>query len=68
MFKIFLIVAIVGTLTLLPYFYDNTDYEPWSENDTFVVTADRSIKTLKRGSPDWKPQSEFEYRYSIYLH
>lgn len=29
MIKEFLIVALVGTLSILPFIVDNTDFEPW---------------------------------------
>lgn len=55
MYKSILVVAILGTLTILPFLIDNTDKDPWREGDTLVVAHDGSINRISRFSPDWKP-------------
>ncbi|CAD8144058.1 unnamed protein product [Paramecium octaurelia] len=57
----------IGILSIAPYL-DNTDRNPWFEDDTFIVSVDDGkINRIRRSDPDWKPQSEFEeYHEQIY--
>ncbi|CAD8105005.1 unnamed protein product [Paramecium sonneborni] len=66
MIKQLLAIVAIGTLSIVP-FLDNTDYNPWFEGDTFIVSTDGKMKRISRFDPSWKPQSAYEdYHEEIY--
>ncbi|CAD8112423.1 unnamed protein product [Paramecium sonneborni] len=66
MIKQLLAIVVIGTLSIVPYL-DNTDYNPWFEGDTYIVSTDGKMKRISRFDPSWKPQSAYDdYHEEIY--